>query len=196
MISEWILWSWSHVSCLPNFDPESHWQMQITACKKIIIVGISGTGKTHLSRQLAAATGLPLYHMDSIIWREQWRAVEEIVIQQELEQLAQADAWIVEGWIDWYSHPLLVGADAVIYLDFPGWLALWGGLRRWFVHRKTGRPELPKGCHDTWDWQYLQVMVNRSERPHIEAMLAATRPNQLIRVRSRREAGRLLARVR
>lgn len=168
--------------------------MLITACKKIVIVGISGTGKTHFSRQLAAVTGLPLHHMDSIIWQKHWCEVDGATIQQELAQLALTSAWIVEGWIDWYSRPLLAGADAVIYLDFPGWLALWGGLRRWFVYRKTKRPELPIGCHETWDWQYLWGMLNRLERPHIESMLVQTEIHQLVRVTSRRDAIRLLRR--
>ncbi|MEZ4707967.1 MAG: hypothetical protein R3A44_12205 [Caldilineaceae bacterium] len=166
--------------------------MRLTNCQKLLVMGISGAGKTHFSRQLAALTRLPLYHMDSIIWGAHWAEIDETIVQQKLDALAQTNGWIIEGWIDWYSRAIIASADAVIYLDFPGWLAVWGGLQRWFRHRKSGRPELPPGCHETWDWGYLRVMYNRAERSHIEAMLAESMPKQLIRVTSRRAANALL----
>ncbi len=38
--------------------------------KKIAVIGCSGAGKSVFSRKLAAATGLPLYHLDVRILTE------------------------------------------------------------------------------------------------------------------------------
>jgi len=168
--------------------------INLTDHKKIVIIGISGVGKSRFSRILAAATGLPLYHMDSIIWRENWTEADDDAIQQTLDNICQMDEWILEGWIDHYSYAILTLADAVIYLDFPGWLALWGALQRWITYRCRPRPELPTGCLDTWDWGYLYVIYKRLERPHVEAILAESVYTPIVRVTSRGAANQLLHR--
>jgi adenylate kinase family enzyme len=159
-----------------------------TCLTKIVLVGISGTGKTTLSQELAFRTGLPLYPMDSLIWRENWEESLEPEIQQSLERIAETDCWIVEGWIDHYSQLLLEQSELVVYLDFPGWCAVLGGLQRWWRYRGKRRPELPDGCNESLDLSFLTTMWLRSERPHIESILASYPPERLVRVRSRSEA--------
>jgi len=160
--------------------------------RRIIIVGISGTGKSTISRKLAALTGLSLYHMDSIIWSENWAETDHQSIRKTLEEISDTDGWIIEGWIDQYSETILERADLLIYLDFPGWLAMWGGLQRWLVDRGDRRAELPRGCRERLDLGYLRTMFSRLERPHIEAILAEFKPKNILRVMSRHEAKLLL----
>ena len=160
--------------------------------KKLVIIGSSGTGKSRLGRDIAALTDLPLYHIDSIIWAENWTEVDDKSIKHSLDAIADTDRWIVEGWIDHYSDAILKQADLVIYLDFPGWLAMWGGLQRWFRYRGKHRPELPPGCDEGLSWRYLYTMLMRLERPHIETILAGLNPKSVLRLKTRRAANRLL----
>ena len=67
---------------------------------RFVIVGISGTGKSTVSRKVALLTGAPLYHMDSIIWCENWVESEPQRIIQTLNEIAHQESWIVEGWIE------------------------------------------------------------------------------------------------
>lgn len=159
--------------------------------KKILVVGISGTGKSHISRKIAAVTELPLYHMDSIIWNEHWIEADTQTIHQALDEIAKTDSWIVEGWIDYYSASLVKQADVIIYLDFSGWLAMRGGLQRWLIFKGKKRPELPIGCDESVDLKYLYTMLMRLERPHIEVLLAKLKPKSVVRIRTRREANQL-----
>ncbi|MCH5316325.1 MAG: AAA family ATPase [Eubacterium sp.] len=39
---------------------------------KIIVVGCPGAGKSTFSRKLAEKTGIPLYHLDALYWKEDW----------------------------------------------------------------------------------------------------------------------------
>jgi adenylate kinase family enzyme len=160
--------------------------------RNIVVIGISGTGKSTISRKLAALKGLPLYHMDSIIWSENWIESDDHTIQLRLEEIADTDGWIVEGWVDKNSKTILERADLILYLDYPGWLAFWGGLQRWWCYRGTKRPEMPDGCNETLDLEYLQKMLYRQERPHIERLLAELKPRNVRRIMSRHEVERCL----
>jgi adenylate kinase family enzyme len=162
----------------------------VTELKKIVVIGISGTGKSTLSRMISEIAKLPLYHMDSFIWGEDWKESGTLEIEQSLTKIVATHSWIVEGWIDNYSKELLTEADLVLYLDFPGWAAALGGVQRWWKFRGKKRPEMPKGCVEGFGLKYIQVMLQRTERPHIEKMLAEFKPRNVIRYGSRRQAKR------
>ncbi|MGC4045594.1 MAG: hypothetical protein QM758_17525 [Armatimonas sp.] len=162
--------------------------------KRILIVGISGTGKSTLGRKLAGRLDLPLHHMDSLIWKPNWQEASEAEIGEALTAIAKTDSWIVEGWIDTYSKPLLERATQILYLDFPGWQAALGGLKRAWVYRGSKRPEMPEGCTEDFDLKFLKVMLLRQERPHIERILATANPAIVKRLTSRRAANEFLRR--
>jgi adenylate kinase family enzyme len=159
---------------------------------KIFIVGISGTGKSWVGVRLAERTGLTLHHMDSIIWSTDWAETPEDRIGAALAKISAAENWIVEGWIDVYSKDLLQRSDIILYLDYPGWLAVWGAVCRWLKYRGSKRPEMPEGCEESLDVGFLRTLMLRKERPHIEAMLEGIPPKNIVRVRSRRHAEKVL----
>lgn len=160
---------------------------------RIVIVGISGTGKSACGKRLAENTRLPLHHMDAIIWSPHWIETPEDRIRSALSGISRTDKWIVEGWVDTYSKDIMQQSDIILYLDYPGWLAAWGGVQRWWAYKGKKRPEMPEGCTEGFDLGFLRDMLLRKERPHIETMLAQMPTLNIIRVRSRRETGRVLA---
>lgn len=133
--------------------------------------------------------------MDRLIWADNWARCSLDAIDSELQAILRTDAWIVEGWIDSYSQKILEAADLVIYLDYSGWLALWGGLKRGWRHRVTPRPELPAGCCDSLRLKALLALLRKDERPRIERFLATWAPANLVRCRSRSEAAIVLGRM-
>ena len=160
-----------------------------------MLIGISGTGKTTLARCISRLSAIPLHHMDRLIWADNWARCSLDAIDSELQAILRTDAWIVEGWIDSYSQKILEAADLVIYLDYSGWLALWGGLKRGWRHRVTPRPELPAGCCDSLRLKALLALLRKDERPRIERFLATWAPANLVRCRSRSEAAIVLGRM-
>ncbi len=155
--------------------------------RRIVIVGISGTGKSVLGRRLAARTGLTLHPMDAILWGPNWTEEPETSVRAALSRIGAGDGWIVEGWVDRYSSGVLERAQVILWLDYPGWLAAWGGLRRWWSHRGRTRPEMPDGCVERLNLGFLWTMLLQRERAHIEAVLAETGRRDVLRVRSRRD---------
>ena len=155
-------------------------------------MGISGTGKSVFARRLAEKTGLPLFHMDSLLWRSGWVEAATDIVSAEIERIATLPGWILEGWIDTYSRQLLQAADEVIYLDYPGWLAALGGLQRWWTHRGRTRSEMPEGCIESLDRDFIVTMLHRKERPHIKATLGGLPGLHIVRSKSRRDTRALL----
>jgi len=43
---------------------------------RILIPGSGGSGKTTFTRKLAAKTGLPLHHLDTLYWQPGWQKPE------------------------------------------------------------------------------------------------------------------------
>jgi adenylate kinase family enzyme len=155
--------------------------------KKIMIIGISGTGKSMLARKLADKMGLPLYHMDAIIWQEHWVETATADITRALDEIAAKDTWMIEGWADHYSKKLLAAADMILYLDYKGWRAAYAVLKRWWRYRGEKRPELPEGCVEVFSVRFLYNVFMRKERAQIERILAENPKFKVRRILSRRE---------
>jgi adenylate kinase family enzyme len=157
--------------------------------QKIAILGITGAGKSTLSRRIADITGLPLFHMDTLFWRGKWEEVPEAeYIEAHEKILNENNRWIIEGWISTPMFHRLTKADLIIYLDYSGWLAAWHYFERWLKHRKVARPELPAESKDHFKWRRLFLLLFRLERKDIEATLRTVhQPEKVVRFRSPRE---------
>lgn len=160
--------------------------------KKILIVGISGTGKTALARQLSDKLKLPVVHLDSIFWKDNWVEAEEDVVSSRIRQEINKDYWIIEGYIEPLSRERVQAADKVIYLDYSGVAAIKGGLKRSIQHRKIARPEMPVGNTDGVSYKFLKSLAKREERPEIEAAIKGFEA-KTVRLKNRREVNKWLA---
>jgi adenylate kinase family enzyme len=107
--------------------------------KKVAVFGNAGGGKSMLSRRLAKITGLPLYVLDVIQFRDgryrrdekdggKLSAEEYVSIHREI---LRQDEWIIDGY---GSLPTmwerLSAADTLIYIDLPLMAHYWGVTKR------------------------------------------------------------------
>lgn len=162
---------------------------------KIAILGITGAGKSTLSRKLADKTGLPLFHMDALFWRGNWEEVPESeYLAQHKKILAENNKWIIDGWINPKMSDRLAQADLVIYLDYAGWLCALHYVERCFKHRKVARPELPKESTDRFKFRRFFLLLFRGERPDIERSLSfAGDMSKIVRLTSPKDMRKYLA---
>ncbi len=161
---------------------------------RIVIIGISGTGKTRLAQKLSKIFNIPIVHYDEICWGENWTEKDEKIVKQEIEKEILADKWVLEGYIEPASQSRLKRADLVIYLDYSGAQAFWGGIQRWWRNKGKNRPELASGCIEKFDWDYLKIMWNRNERVEIEKAIKGFE-NKIIRWKSRRELAGYITKI-
>jgi adenylate kinase family enzyme len=93
---------------------------------RLRIVGVSGSGKTHLARAAASRLGVPLLELDAVFWDAGWTYRDLDEARAIIAEFAAEHprGWVVEGnWssrLDGMLEPGAPGgADAVVWLDYP-----------------------------------------------------------------------------
>ncbi|MBI4835894.1 MAG: hypothetical protein HY817_01400 [Candidatus Abawacabacteria bacterium] len=165
---------------------------RVKKAKRIAIIGISGSGKSTLARQLATILSLPLLHMDQFIWLPHWTEANIQDTEKALATALQKEQWILEGYIHPCAQLRLSKADIILYLDYSGIRAMYGGIKRWFKYRGQTRPEMPIGCNEKLSLKYLKVMLHRLERNEIEETLPAFH-TKVIRLANPKQTKQLVA---
>jgi adenylate kinase family enzyme len=157
---------------------------------RIAVIGVSASGKSTFARALGAKTGLPVLHGDRLDWMEDWGVRPEADLDAMHAEWLARPRWIIEGWIDPARVRRLDAADLVIDLDFSRWRCTARVLRRMLAGAR--RAEMPEGCVDRFQPKVLWWMLCRAERPHIDSALAAATLKAYVRLKTQREAARLL----
>jgi adenylate kinase family enzyme len=160
--------------------------------RRVLVIGCGGAGKSTFSRALARITGLPLIHLDRYYWSPGWRPMPEDAWNRRVAELIAPEAWIMDGN---YANSLparLARCDAVVFFDIGRRTCLWTALRRVVVHRFVPRPDLPEGCPESVDREFLRWIWNFPEqsRPRLVEALKTVRPEVLVAHITRRRQTR------
>lgn len=144
--------------------------------KKVAIIGKPASGKSNLSKKLAAATGIKLFALDSILYQANGAEIERAHYEAIHQDIITAQEWIIEGFGPMNSlhsfNKRLEAADTVIYIDLPYTATYWLVTKRFLkgVFKKPeGWPEgssiwkgtlqsykVLKLCPKFWNAQFLQ----------------------------------------
>jgi hypothetical protein len=111
--------------------------------KRVVILGRGAAGKSVLAARLAQVTGLPVIELDKHFWKPGLNATPPAEWARTQSELAQREAWIMDGDLGPYDTALgarLAAADTVIVLDFSLARCAWHAVRR---SRERG---------DFWRW--------------------------------------------
>ena len=135
------------------------------------MVGVSASGKSTFARELAEKTGIPLVHMDAIMWRPGWQYVGDEETVARLDEESRAPAWIIEGYVPKEARPFVFErADRIIHLDYAPRVAALRYLRRWLQHRRHPRPELP-GSPERFSPRFLKLVWQKGETSSLRRFL-------------------------
>ncbi|MEV0809487.1 AAA family ATPase [Micromonospora sp. NPDC050200] len=161
--------------------------------RRILIVGSSGAGKSTLARAVARRLDLPLIHLDQHYWRPGWAPADDAAFRAEVAALAAGQSWVMDGNYAATLDLRLPHADLLVLVDLPWPLCLARVVRRRWDRRAAGRPDLPAGCPERLDLNFLPYIwryPGRS-RPRVFAAVAAHAPElPVVRLRSRRQVRR------
>ena len=128
--------------------------------ERILIIGCGGAGKSTLARKMGEKTGIPVIHLDQLWWKPGWvesdREEFERILQQELEKTR----WIMDGNFDRTIPHRASYCDTVIYLDFSRVACLLGVLKRVLTNYGKVRADMPEGCPEKWDLDFLKWIWN------------------------------------
>lgn len=161
--------------------------------KKVIVIGCPGSGKSTFSKELAAQTGLPLYHLDMIFWKPDGTTVEKSVFRAELRDILARDAWIVDGNYASTMEERMAACDTVFFLDLPTDVCLAG------IAARKGKPrtDLPwVETSDTEDTDFLRFVQEYGEnsRPLVLELLKSSKGKEIIIFQNREEISAYLHR--
>lgn len=125
-------------------------------CRRVLVVGSGGAGKSTFARNLGRATGLPVIHLDRYHWRAGWTAPPREQWHDTVDQLIARDSWIMDGnYSGTFSRRFAV-ADAVVFLDYPRTLCVARALKRIALSPWTARLDMADGCRERLDIEFLR----------------------------------------
>lgn len=86
--------------------------------KRIIVIGCPGSGKSYLSKRIHEATGIPLFHLDNIWWKDDSNHISRDEFDEILTAVMNTESWIIDGDYSRTMERRMNECDTVIFLDY------------------------------------------------------------------------------
>jgi adenylate kinase family enzyme len=178
--------------------------VSLAGCRRLVVVGTTGAGKTTLARRLASQLVVPYVELDALHWDANWTPAPPDLFRARAEAATAGDGWVVDGNYGAVRPIVWPRADTIIWLDYPLvvnlWRLLWRSLRRGLA-----RQELWNGNRERLREQFLSreslflwaVKTHGRRRREIPVLLARPEHAHLavVRLGSPCATHRWLARV-
>jgi adenylate kinase family enzyme len=164
--------------------------------RRIVVVGVSGNGKTTVSRRLGARLRLPVTELDALNHQPGWTEASDEDFRRDVEAaMGSSDGWVLDGLYQRKLGDLVLNeADTLVWLDQPLPLVLARLVRRAVTDIVTKR-DLFNGNRQTWRLAFFtrDSLVSFAVKQHFEHRRVwpgafESYPNlQIVRLRSPRE---------
>lgn len=117
--------------------------------RRILVYGVTGSGKTTLAARIAEATGIPWTSVDDLTWERGWVQVPEAEQRRRIGEVVAGPGWVLDtAYGTWLDLPLS-RVELVVALDYPRWVSLQRLLRRTLA-RAVDRRTICNGNTETW----------------------------------------------
>jgi energy-coupling factor transporter ATP-binding protein EcfA2 len=115
----------------PQRDPTN----TLAACERILILGRTGSGKTTLARELAAALDVPHVELDSLYFGPEFSTAPLPVLRERTSAAIAGDRWVTDGNKRAVRDLVWPRADTIVWLDYPLGISFWRLAKR--ARRRT-----------------------------------------------------------
>ncbi len=122
---------------------------------KIVLLGVTGSGKTTLARQVSARLAIPHVELDALHWGTGWTPVPEETFRRRAAAAASSPAWVLDGNYSKVRDLVWPQANLIIWLDYP-WRIVFPRLLRRTLARGLSRQKLWNGNTERL-WPHLQL---------------------------------------
>jgi hypothetical protein len=171
--------------------------------QRILVYGVTGSGKSTMAEQISSATGIPWHAVDELTWRPGWTEVPTEEQRRLIQAICAEPAWVLDtAYGKWLDVPLN-RAEVVVALDYPRWFSLQRLVRR-TVSRLVRRTPVCNGNYESVrratsprdsivGWHFRSFGHKRSR---IAVWAADPAGPAVVRLRSRHATRRFLAQLR
>ena len=97
----------------------------LRGCRRILVLGRTGSGKTTLARELAAAVDVPHVELDALYFGPQFSTVPLPLLRERTSAAIAGDRWVTDGNKSAVRDLVWPRADTVVWLDYPLAISLW-----------------------------------------------------------------------
>jgi hypothetical protein len=97
----------------------------LAGCERILILGRTGSGKTTLARELAAARGVRHVELDSLYFGPDFSTAPLCLLRDRTSAAIADDRWITDGNKRTVRNLVWPRADTIVWLDYPVYVSLW-----------------------------------------------------------------------
>jgi len=119
--------------------------------QRVVVVGVTSSGKSTLAERLSKRFDLNFVELDALNWEPNWQTAPLEVFRDRVEKATQAERWIIAGNYHMVRDLVWPKAEAVIWLDYPLLTVLWQLTRRTFKRWWTRELLWGKNREPLWE---------------------------------------------
>lgn len=164
---------------------------------RIVVVGVTGCGKTVTAIQLARVLAIHHIELDALHWQPNWVMTELQIFRQLVVQACSGPAWVTDGNYGKASDLIWARATTLVWLDYSLpvilWQLIWRTLKRVITREElwNGNRETLRGAFFCKDSLFLWALQTHPRYRRAYPLAFASPENahlQVIHLRSRRES--------
>jgi adenylate kinase family enzyme len=126
--------------------------------KRILIYGVTGSGKTTFAAQLSQDTGIPWQEVDALMWNPGWEFVPLEQQRERMSEICARDEWILDaGYAKWMDI-VLPNVDLILCLDYSRGRTFWQLLKR-TIARCMDKKEVCNGNIETFKGMFSKDSI-------------------------------------
>jgi len=198
--------AWHGAERMPQEPADRDPGVSLRGCHRLLILGRTGSGKTTLGRELAAAMHVPHVELDALYFGPDLSTVPLPVLRERTRAAVAGDDWVTDGNKSAVRDLVWPRGDTVVWLDYPLAVSLWRLARRALWRTSVLKEQAATGgggrsfASQLWTAAtgvLTALRSHRGQRRRYPRMLAepANRHLAVVRLRSPRATRRWLARV-
>lgn len=134
---------------------------------KIAILGYSGSGKSTTARILGEKFGIPVLHLDTVHFLENWQEREKDESRLIVERfMSENDSWVIDGnYKAFRQQQRLEQADRILFFNFNRFVCFLRIFSRWIKYRGKTRPDMAEGCNEKLDFRFAKWILYDGRTP-------------------------------